>query len=114
MAGLNNGEPSLHSQHLTCFDGGNFILGGQVLNNQEYLDAGLKLVEGCRATYAATATHIGPETFGWGEDDVPEDQADFYAENGFFIEGSTYNLRPEVVESYYYAFRATGDEKVCS
>ena len=114
MAELDGQDIVKNSQHLTCFDGGNFILGGQVFNNQEYLDAGLKLVDGCRATYAATATGIGPETFGWSEDEVPDDQVDFFEREGFFITGSTYNMRPEVIESYYYAFRATGDEKVRS
>lgn len=113
MSELRDGELVFHSQHLTCFDGGSFILGGQVFGNQDYLDAGLKLVEGCRATYASTATGIGPETFSWAEDEVPEDAADFYEREGFFITGSTYNMRPEVIESYYYAYRATGDEKVC-
>lgn len=114
MAELHDGDLVYRSQHLTCFDGGNFILGGQVFENQEYLDAGLKLVEGCRATYASTATGIGPESFGWAKDEVPDDEADFYEREGFFITGSTYNMRPEVVESYYYAYRATGDEKVFS
>ena len=29
------------SQHLTCFDGGSFLLGGQVFGKQEYIDFGL-------------------------------------------------------------------------
>lgn len=113
MAGLTDGELVFESQHLTCFDGGSFVLGGQIFDNDDYLQAGLKLVEGCRATYASTATGIGPETFSWDEDKVPEDQEDFYEREGFFITGSEYNMRPEVIESYYYAYRATGEEKVC-
>lgn len=29
------------SEHLTCFDGGSFLLGGQVFGRQEYIDFGL-------------------------------------------------------------------------
>ena len=29
------------SQHLTCFDGGSFLLGGQVFDKKEYIDFGL-------------------------------------------------------------------------
>ncbi|KAF2402221.1 glycoside hydrolase family 47 protein [Trichodelitschia bisporula] len=158
------------SEHLACFNGGNFILAGLALRNEGYRDFGLQLVDGCRATYAATASHIGPEVFNWlpascgtnittkaplppkgpvKRDDpllkaaatspyrvapaaptvtgnvrvahneaaaavscvVPAAQADFYAKNGFWLENPTYDLRPEVLESYYYAYRATGDPK---
>lgn len=99
------------SQHLACFDGGNFILGGQVLGKQEYVDFGLELVNGCHETYISTATRIGPEIFGWDSGSVPADQAAFFNKTGFYIENSGYDLRPEVIESYYYAYRATGDTK---
>ncbi|KAF1925525.1 glycoside hydrolase family 47 protein [Didymella exigua CBS 183.55] len=99
------------SEHLACFDGGNFILGGQTLGSQRYIDFGLRLVDGCRATYAATATSIGPEVFGWDAARVPADQMAFFARNGFYILSPGYQLRPEVIESYYYAYRATGDAK---
>ncbi|KAF2449983.1 glycoside hydrolase family 47 protein [Karstenula rhodostoma CBS 690.94] len=99
------------SQHLACFDGGNFILGGQVLGKQEYIDFGLELVNGCHETYIQTATRIGPETFGWDETSVPAAQASFFNKTGFYIRDGGYQLRPEVIESYYYAYRATGDVK---
>lgn len=110
-ASYNGTQLLLTSQHLACFDGGNFILGGQVLQSQSYIDFGLSLVDGCHATYAATATHIGPEIFGWDPALVPADQESFFARNGFYILSPGYQLRPEVIESYYYAYRATGDDK---
>ncbi|MCJ1308085.1 maturation of Asn-linked oligosaccharides protein [Agyrium rufum] len=97
------------SQHLACFDGGNFILGGLVLDRQDYIDFGLALVDGCHQTYNSTATGIGPEVFSWNATEIPARQTDFYDANGFYITNSFYDLRPEVVESYYYAYRATGD-----
>ncbi|PNS15801.1 hypothetical protein CAC42_4253 [Sphaceloma murrayae] len=99
------------SQHLACFDGGNFILGGLVLQEQKYIDFGLDLVLGCEATYNGTATGLGPEVFSWNTTELPADQADFYADAGFWIKSGFYRLRPEVLESFYYAWRATGDEK---
>ncbi|KAI5300819.1 maturation of Asn-linked oligosaccharides protein, partial [Ascosphaera pollenicola] len=107
----NNGQLSQHSGHLNCFNGGNFILGGQVLDRQDFIDYGLKLTEGCRATYAATTTGIGPESFGWDPKRVPSGQEDFFEKNGFWIDNASYDLRPEAIESFYYAWRATGDTK---
>ncbi|EKG17477.1 Glycoside hydrolase family 47 [Macrophomina phaseolina MS6] len=99
------------SQHLACFDGGNFILGGNVLGRQDYVDFGLELVEGCRNTYVSTLTGIGPEIFSWNTSTLPGNQSAFYDKNGFWIRDGFYDLRPEVLESYYYAYRQTRDPK---
>ncbi|KAI1815915.1 glycoside hydrolase family 47 protein [Poronia punctata] len=109
------------SSHLACFHGGNFILGGLTLDKQKYIDFGLKLVEGCHETYISTATGIGPESFRWQDNKLspnasnnaapPKDQKGFYDENGFWLSAADYDLRPEVIESYYYAYRATGNTK---
>lgn len=106
-----------YSEHLACFDGGNFILGGLLLGEDSYIDFGLELVAGCRDTYAQTATGIGPETFQWlGENSpanasVPAADQAFYERAGYYITNAQYITRPEVIESYYYAYRATGDTK---
>ena len=106
---------------MACFDGGNFILGGLLLDSQSYIDFGLTLTASCRATYTATKTGIGPETFRWqdSQDSLtagnnqgpPTSDRDFYKRAGYWIDSGAYVLRPEVMESYYYAYRATGDEK---
>lgn len=111
VAAYDSTDLQLVSQHLACFDGGNFILGGQVLDNSKYLQYGLDLVDGCHETYASTTTHIGPEIFGWDPETIPSGQESFFTKNGFYILNSGYQLRPEVIESYYYAYRATGDKK---
>lgn len=98
-------------EHLTCFDGGNFILGGLVLNETKYTDFGLSLVAACEDLYNSTLTGIGPETFSWNASTVPENQTAFYDRAGFYITDGNYILRPEVIESFYYAYRATGDSK---
>lgn len=104
---------------MACFSGGNFILGGLVLDEPRFVDFGLELTSGCRASYAGTSTGIGPELFEWQDNNTspdafnnqgpPAEQSDFYQENGFWITNPQYMLRPEVIESYYYAYRATGD-----
>ncbi|GAB7362051.1 hypothetical protein MBLNU230_g2085t1 [Neophaeotheca triangularis] len=96
------------SGHLACFDGGNFILGGLVLGEQRYTDFGLELVNACHNTYDQTLTGIGPESFSWNVTALPANQTEFYERAGFYITDSRYILRPEVIESFYYAYRATG------
>lgn len=111
LAAYDNTTLILKSSHLACFDGGNFILGGLVLGEQRYIDFGLDLVAACENTYTQTLTGIGPESFSWEESEVPANQTEFYERAGFYITDSTYILRPEVLESFYYAYRATGDRK---
>jgi len=36
-------------------------------------------------------------------------QASFYGQSGFWITNASYDLRPEVLESIYYAYRVTGN-----
>ena len=101
---------------VACFDGGNFVLGGLTLGDQSLVDFGLELTAGCRQTYAKTATKIGPDSFAWEDSKLlnsnpPAGQEDFYNDNGYWLTGESYQLRPEVIESYYYAYRATGDAK---
>lgn len=90
------------------------------LNEQKYIDFGLALVNGCHDTYASDATGIGPEVFQWVETGTdpndpdnppaPADQEAFYEKSGFYITASDYVLRPEYLESVYYAYRATGNQ----
>ncbi|KAH7380823.1 glycoside hydrolase family 47 protein [Cadophora sp. MPI-SDFR-AT-0126] len=120
LAEFDGQKKIFESQHLACFDGGSFILGGLVLKEQKYIDFGLALVNGCHDTYVSTLTGIGPEVFRWVENNTasndtdnpppPADEAAFYEKAGFYITNGNYNLRPEVIESFYYAYRATGDQ----
>lgn len=115
IAGYEGTNLTYEFSHLGCFAGGNFILGGLVLDNSAYTDFGLAVTAGCHDTYISTATGIGPELFSWVVGDntsvVPANQSAFYAEHGFYITDSDYVLRPEVMESYYYAYRSTLDPK---
>ncbi|KAK4166445.1 glycoside hydrolase family 47 protein [Cladorrhinum sp. PSN259] len=86
-----------------------------------YTEFGLELVNGCYATYRNTETGIGPEIFRWQDSRTPSNfsnnpgppanDSEFYEKSGFWVGNGGYVLRPEVIESYYYAYRATGDSK---
>ncbi|KAJ7643767.1 glycoside hydrolase family 47 protein [Roridomyces roridus] len=105
--------------HLACFYAGNWLLGGQLLQNQTIIDIALDLNEGCWNTYASTATGIGPEGFAFisadgnftGGSSISASQLAFYNKHGYYITSSDYIQRPEVLESNFYAWRVTGDTK---
>lgn len=104
--------------HLACFTGGNWMLGGAYLADSSIVSMGAELVKACRAVYAATETSIGPEYWQWIPADrdgayVPqsEGQEQQLQELGWWITDARYMLRPETVESYFYAYRITGDKK---
>lgn len=116
-----------------------FSTGGRLLNNQTIVNIGLQLVDACWNTYASTAydililshlthvlsdpfgnsTGIGPETFAFISSDgnftggsIPsQSQLTFNNQHGFYVTNGVYILRPEVLESNFYAFRVTGDTK---
>lgn len=75
-----------------------------------------------------SSSGIGPESFGFisqvttqppnGSDDgsfsqegIPADQLPFVDQHGFYITNGLYDLRPEVLESNFYAWRVTGNPK---
>jgi mannosyl-oligosaccharide alpha-1,2-mannosidase len=72
-------------------------------------------------TLFAYRTGIGPEAFAFISDDgdftngpaPTTDQQNFYQQHGFYIQDglNDYILRPEVLESNFYAWRSTGNTK---
>ncbi|CAK5270522.1 unnamed protein product [Mycena citricolor] len=102
--------------HLACFYAGNWLLGGKLLQNQTIIDVALALNDGCWNTYASTVTGIGPENFAFisadgnftGGSPITASQMKFYRKHGYYITGSDYIQRPEVLESNFYAWRVTG------
>lgn len=108
LAMFQNGTLYYESGHLACFNGGNFILGGAVLGEQRYVDFGIQLLAACENTYNQTLTGIGPERFSWNVSSLPADQKEFYEKAGVYIVDGDYILRPEVIESFYYAYHVTG------
>ncbi|KAF0482074.1 seven-hairpin glycosidase [Gigaspora margarita] len=117
LAQWENGEPLFEMGHLTCFAGGNFLLAGKFLNNTSLTNLGLNVTATCYNTYIGTNTTIGPEEFGWISPSgvisskINKSQKAMYKKHGFFVTDASYILRPEVVESIFYAYRVTHDPK---
>lgn len=70
-------------------------------------------------TSSPYSTGIGPEVFAFASEDgdytgspaPTAEQVAFYKEHGFYPTTNYYILRPEVLESNFYAWRVTGDTK---
>ncbi|KAF2730293.1 glycoside hydrolase family 47 protein [Polyplosphaeria fusca] len=122
------GSDRLYQQDASSmFAAASFLLGGIVTGEPRFRKFGLQLVDTCVKMYAASATGLGPERFAWvpdtcdtGEEkreeacSIPEEyaaQLDRIVHAGFWVTDAGYRLRPEVLESLYYAYRVTGDEK---
>jgi len=58
-------------------------------------------------------TGIGPDGFSFDSNaaGMTFQQKLFFEEHGFYITSAGYYLRPEVLESNFYAWRVTGDQK---
>jgi len=102
--------------HLGCFAGGNWILGAKMIGQATFNQYGQDLTAACANTYSSSPSGIGPESFVFiGENNntngIKINNPTFYRQHGFDFEVTQYILRPEVVESVFYAYRTTGDAK---
>ncbi|KAI9844847.1 MAG: hypothetical protein M1837_005265 [Sclerophora amabilis] len=106
--------------HFSCFAAGNLLLGGRYLGREDLFTFGLELLDSCHHIYTSTTTHIGPDAFHWIADatanhtaKLPTNtaQASMLKRLGFWSSAPHYTLRPEYVESVFYAWRITGEEK---
>ncbi|GAB7347706.1 hypothetical protein MBLNU459_g5265t1 [Dothideomycetes sp. NU459] len=96
-------------ESLSWFAGGNFILGGMITNNQTVLDYGLSVADTAGVVYNMTATGLGGEFISFNTTcnaSIPCNPND-----SMRVSDGRYLLRPEVLETWYYAYRATRDEK---
>lgn len=98
---------------LSWFAGGNFILGGMVTKNQTVIDYGLSIADTAGAIYSMTATGLGPEYVSWKTECDPEDDGMDCKDprTSVTFTDTHFKLRPEVLETWYYAYRATHDPK---
>ncbi|KAI1403040.1 glycoside hydrolase family 47 protein [Hypoxylon fuscum] len=114
------------TEHLACFLGGVYALGGKLFNNREYVDIGEKLTLGCVYGYQAFPTGMMPERVNMvaceSFNDCKWDRKRFDEEKGKRPEykehlplGFTtakdprYILRPETIESVFILYRVTGN-----
>ncbi|KAM0427246.1 hypothetical protein ACHAPT_007676 [Fusarium lateritium] len=107
------------SQHLTCFAGGMFALGGKLLNIDEHVNIGERLARGCGWAYKAFPTGIMPEIFNLVSCPTLEpceyDKERWVPERDSIPVGfrhardPRYLLRPEAIESIFIMYRITAD-----
>uniref|UniRef100_A0AAR5P443 alpha-1,2-Mannosidase n=1 Tax=Dendroctonus ponderosae TaxID=77166 RepID=A0AAR5P443_DENPD len=91
--------------HLACFSGGMLALASRTLKNDrasKYMDVAKKITNTCHESYVKTHTKLGPEAFRFSEG--AEARA-LKSSEKYYI------LRPETIESYFYLYRLTKDEK---
>uniref|UniRef100_A0A336N1H2 alpha-1,2-Mannosidase n=1 Tax=Culicoides sonorensis TaxID=179676 RepID=A0A336N1H2_CULSO len=90
-------------EHLTCYTGGLFALAANVSINKrmtnKYQNLSYEITRTCHESYNQTRTGLGPESF-------------FISQNGKLDASARfYLLRPETVESYFYLWRFTHDQR---
>ncbi|KAH7153426.1 glycoside hydrolase [Dactylonectria macrodidyma] len=108
------------SQHLSCFAGGMFALGGRLVADTHHVDLGARLTRGCSWAYGAFASGIMPEIFNLipcptlkpcaFDDALWRREGDQRLTRGFrHARDPRYLLRPEAIESVFIMYRVTGD-----
>ncbi|KAL4994044.1 glycoside hydrolase [Aspergillus recurvatus] len=101
------------TEHLACFVGGMYALAGKLFSNETYLDTGRKVTDGCIWYYDNSPLGIMPEMFtvpscpSAAECPWDETRESIYT----FVRDRHYVLRPEAMESIFYMWRITGEEK---
>lgn len=110
-------------QHLACFVGGMFLLGGKTFGIDQHLDFGQRLTRGCAWAYDAFPTGLMPELFSmvpcpslfpceW-DDEKWQREGNPNLKKGFKnARDPRYILRPEAIESVFILYRVTGQEEL--
>ncbi|KAG0646492.1 Mannosyl-oligosaccharide 1 [Hyphodiscus hymeniophilus] len=97
-------------QHLACFVGGMVALGSRMSNSKEELETARKLTEGCIWGYDNTPSGIMPDFTHVEPCKDPASCVWAGEGNGFkSIDDSSYQLRPEAIESVFIMYRLTAD-----
>lgn len=124
---LSNGVGTIdlvpQSQHLTCFVGGMFAMGGKLFDDSDDVAIGGQLARGCAWAYKAMPTHIMPEEFtlipcreanfgkcAWDEERWEKEGSKRLPKGFSSVHAPGYMLRPEAIESVFYLYRITGEE----
>ncbi|KAH8883922.1 family 47 glycosyl hydrolase [Thozetella sp. PMI_491] len=112
-------------QHLGCFVGGMFGLGGRLYGIEKHVNLGERLARGCAWAYAAFPSGVMPEIFGmvpcptldkcpWEEERWKEaavGSTDLLPLGFSHARDPRYILRPEAAESLFLLYRMTGKEE---
>ena len=113
-------ELEAEGQHLGCFVGGMFALGGKIFNIPEHVKYAEKIARGCAWAYKAFPSGIMPETFTlypcpslepcpWDEDQWTATGDKRFPKGFKNVMDPKYILRPEAIESIFFMYRMTGN-----
>ncbi|KAK1487330.1 glycosyl hydrolase family 47 [Colletotrichum cuscutae] len=108
------------SQHLSCFVGGMFGLGGKLFGIKEHMGLAERLARGCGWAYNSFPTGLMPEIFGmvpcetldgcnWDEGRWKREGASGLKKGFSHARDPRYILRPEAIESIFLMYRMTGN-----
>lgn len=92
------------NEHIS-FAGGLLALASKTLKNdvsEKYLEVAKEITRTCHESYIRSTTKLGPEAFRFSEG---VEARSLKTSEKYYI------LRPEVVESYFYLYRLTKDNK---
>ncbi|KAI0408347.1 family 47 glycosyl hydrolase [Xylaria palmicola] len=110
------------AQHLACFVGGMFGLGGRLFDIPDHVEIGEKITRGCVWAYNAMPSGIMPEICGflpcptkaacrWEGEIFTGLRGQTLPEGFANARDPRYILRPEAIESVFYMYRITGNEE---
>ncbi|XP_042230431.1 mannosyl-oligosaccharide alpha-1,2-mannosidase IA-like [Homarus americanus] len=91
--------------HLACFSGGMYALGAKRIESQvsaTHMEIAEGLANTCHESYIRTPTGLGPESFRFTEG---------IEARALKSSEKYYILRPEVIETWFYMWRFTKDQK---
>ncbi|KAI1288985.1 glycoside hydrolase [Xylaria venustula] len=110
------------AQHLCCFAGGMFGLGGKLFQIPEHVTIGEKITKGCVWAYDAMPAGIMPEVMTllkcesleaceWNQEEWDIVGNTNLKEGIKSVQDPRYILRPEAIESVFLMYRMTGDSE---
>ncbi|KAH6653187.1 glycoside hydrolase family 47 protein [Truncatella angustata] len=134
IAGNANAATQEHSkldpetEHLACYLGGAFALGGRLLDRPKDIETGAKLTRGCMYAYKSMPSGVGPERWNmvacesrtscqwdesvWNREKRKRPEWKEHLPKGFTtVKDPRYILRPEAIESVFLLYRITGRQE---
>lgn len=120
--GTNKPELRGEGQHLSCFVGGMYGLGGKLFDIPEHVAIGEKIAKGCTWVYDSFPTGVMPEIYNlfpcpslepcaWDQETWSTDGDTTLREGFKNARDPRYLLRPEATESIFLMYRMTGKEE---
>ncbi|KAJ9065421.1 hypothetical protein DSO57_1019750 [Entomophthora muscae] len=103
-----DGSPKRHMDHLACFVPGMLALSAVTLDRPVDFEYSQELLFTCNFLYAASPTKLSPDRMTWRRSPSYGNENAF-SKDGIEIQSAVFPLRPETVESIFYAYRTTGN-----